>query len=352
MKLCDFCRSGTQSCGFGMGLFSYRQILTLALLPFACAKVTTNYPDIDGGLDGGASGSANTGGAGGSVTSIHSGGTTATGGVHATGGMVSAGGTGGVVGTGGTVSGSTGGTKATGGTSTVAGTGGAPATGGSPVIIGDAGTSCAAGAAFCDDFESYAVGGPASQWTATTGTWSVATDTTETAGDQQVYSNKTTGNASSQAGTGTYANASIEARMRVMSFSSSSASNSAGIFLRSNGSNDYDLSLGGDGIVYLRRSPTSSTGETCSSGTNSGTGLAVTTSGSGWFRLKLTVTGTVAAGITVTGYVDPTGGGAYTQVLQCTQSTGTQYMYDSGTAGVFAKGNAPAEYDNVIITNL
>jgi|GEM_PF-4285314 len=320
-----------------------RHILPIVLLPFACAKVTTNYPDIDGGPDSGGGGNAGGAGTGGLATSISVGGTAAaTGGARATGGVAAMGGVP-----------ATGGSKATGGTSAVVGTGGTPATGGSSAVIsGDAGTSCATGSAFCDDFETYTVGGPASQWTSTTGTWTVATDTTETAGDQKVYSNKTTGNASSQAGTGTYTNATIEARMKVTSYSSTSASNSAGIFLRSNGTNDYDLSVGGDGVVYLRRTPTSSTGESCSSGANASTGsvVTVTTGGSGWFRLKLVVSGTVAAGIVSTGFVDATGSGVYTQVLQCTQSAGTQYMYDTGTAGVFSKGNAPAQYDNVIIS--
>ena len=54
---------------------------------------------------------------------------------------------------------STGGVKATGG----AATGGMPATGGAPIIV-DAGPTCPPGSTFCDDFEAYAVGGPASQW--------------------------------------------------------------------------------------------------------------------------------------------------------------------------------------------
>jgi hypothetical protein len=246
-------------------------------------------------------------------------------------------------------SGNTGGAKATGG---LISTGGTPATGGSPpIIVGDAGPFCPAGAEFCDDFEADAIGVAAAQWTASTGTWSVTTDATELAGDQKVYAS-TGSNPLSKAGIGTYTNATIEARMRVTSFSSSSTSNSAGIFLRSNGSNDYDLSLAGDGKVYLRRSPTSSTEESCSGGASNGNGVTVTTAtGSGWFKLKLQVSGTVAAGITITGWVDPTGASGYTQVLQCTQATGTQYMYDSGTAGVFSKGNAPAEYDDVVITS-
>ena len=143
------------------------------------------------------------------------------------------------------------------------------------------------------------------------------------------------------------------------SFSSTSASNAAGVFLRSNGTNDYDLSLGGDGMVYLRRSQISSTQETCTSGTSSAaSGVTVTTTGCtsanpctpGWFKLKLAVSGTVAGGITITGYVDPTGSSGYTQVLQCVQNPGTQYMIDTGTAGVFAKGSAPAEYDDVLIS--
>jgi hypothetical protein len=68
----------------------------------------------------------------------------------------------------------------------------------------------------------------------------------------------------------------------------------------------------------------------------------------GWFKLKLEVTGTVASGITITGYVDPNGSG-YTEVLQCMLSPGSTYMFDSGTAGVFSKSSAPAEFDDVLI---
>jgi hypothetical protein len=187
----------------------------------------------------------------------------------------------------------------------------------------------------------------------------VTTDSTQIAGDQKVYSNASGGNSESKAGTGTYANATIEARIRVTSFSSNSASNAAGIYLRRSGSNDYDLALGGDAKVYLRRDPGSSTEETCSSGTTNGTsGVTITTTGCptskactpGWFKLKLVVSGTVASGITITGYVDPTASGTYTQVVQCVQNQVSNYMFDSGTAGVFAKGSAPANYDDVVIT--
>jgi hypothetical protein len=335
----------------------------LALLPFACAKVTTNYPAFDAGPADSAGGSG-TGGAsssGGFSSSTSSGGgATSSGGNRATGGLaaVATGGvraaTGGTASaTGGAPSAPTGGTKAaTGGTP---GSGGAPGTGGA--FTGDAGSGCASGALFCDDFEAYATAGPAGQWTAGSGTWSVVTDASEPAGDQKAYSNTGTSNASAKITSGTYTNASIEARIRVTSFSSTSASNSAGVFIRSNGSNDYDLSLGGDGKIYLRRDPTSSTEESCTSGTSNGaSGIAMQTcSGkacTGWFRLKLSVMGTVAAGIVITGYVDATASGTFTQVLQCTQSTGASYMIDSGSAGAFAKGSAPAFYDDVIVNGL
>ncbi len=329
-----------------------RNILPLALLGFACAKVTTHYPDIDGGLDAGTNGSVGGSGSGGYVTSINVGGTPATGGARATGGLPSSNpATGGANAAGGSMS--TGGVKATGG----AATGGMPATGGAPIIV-DAGPTCPPGSTFCDDFEAYAVGGPASQWTPGAGTWGVTSDTTQTAGDQQVYSNTSTSNSVSKAGTGTYANATIEARIRVTAFSSTSASNSAGIYLRSNGTNDYDLSLGGDGVVYLRRDPTSSTGESCTGTASGNSNVTIAATGCpsskpctpGWFKLKLVVSGTAAAGITITGYVDPTASGTYTQVVNCTQSSGSNYMYDSGSAGVFAKGNAPANYDDVVIS--
>jgi hypothetical protein len=250
-----------------------------------------------------------------------------------------------------------GGTPGNGGTST----GGVPSSGGAPTgglaPVGGWTSLCANTAyAFCDDFETNSVGGPAAGWTAGSGTWSVTTDPTQVAGDQQVYTNAATADSHTTAGTTAYASATIEATIKVLSFSSTSASNAAGIFLRNNGTNEYDLSLGGDGKVYLRRTPSSSTEVSCNSGTSNGTGVTVSTSGcstsrpcTGWFKLKLAVSGTAAAGITLTGYVDPTASSGYTQVLQCTLTSGS-YLIDSGTAGVFAKGNAPAEYDDVVIT--
>jgi hypothetical protein len=40
------------------------RLLPIALLAYACAKVTTNYPDIDGGINNGIGGSAGNGGIG------------------------------------------------------------------------------------------------------------------------------------------------------------------------------------------------------------------------------------------------------------------------------------------------
>ena len=309
-------------------------------------------------------GIVSTGGAPLTGGTLSAGGTPNSGGAQSTGGIMNSGGlvsTGGAMSTGGAVS--TGGTPSTGGlasTGGLPGTGGTPATGGtSAAASGGSSSTCAAGYAFCDNFEQDTLNGAAKKWTAGTGTWAVLTDSTETAGDQQIYSNKLTSNSTSQAGTSSYTNATIEARLKVTGFSSTSASNAAGIFLRNNGTNDYDLSLGADGMVYLRRAQTSSTVETCTGGTSSAVSrVIVTTNGCssaspctpGWFKLKLAVSGTVAGGITVTGYVDPTGSSGYTQVLQCVQNPGTQYMIDSGTAGVFAKGSAPAEYDDVLLS--
>ncbi len=331
---------------------------------------------------GGTAGTTGTGGSAGGVESSGgasanpaTGGTVATGGANPIGGSTATGGSlptggsnsmGGSANTGGLVA--TGGAPVAGGASTMGGalptggtvaTGGAPATGGSTSSTGGSSSTCAAGYVFCDNFEAYTVGGAVSNWTAITGTWSIATDSTEPAGDQQVYSNKSTSNSASQAGTVSYADATIEARIKVTSYSSNSASNAAGIYLRNNGTNDYDLSLGADGVVYLRRSPTSSTVEVCSSGTTSGpSGITIATTGCtsglctpGWFKLKLVVAGTAASGITITGYIDPTGASGYTQALQCVQNAGTQYMINTGTAGVFSKGSAQAEYDDVLISS-
>jgi hypothetical protein len=229
---------------------------------------------------------------------------------------------------------------------------GGVSTGGAAPSGGWTSTCATPGYAFCDDFEANTVGGPAAGWTSTTGTWSVTSDPTQVAGDQNVYSNASTSDSKSQAGSGTYANASIEAKIKVTRFSSTSGSNAAGVYLRGNGTNDYDLSLAGDGMLYLRRTPTSSTELGCTSGNSNGpSGVTVgTTTGTDWFKLKLEVTGAAAGGIDITGYVDATGSG-YVQVLQCLLVSGA-YMFDSGTAGVFSKANAPAEFDDVLIMTL
>jgi hypothetical protein len=322
----------------------------LGLVVIGCANVTADYADVagSGGGEVGYAGSSASGGSSSTATGGSAyGGSTNTGGGAQAGGASPSGGnpSGGTPGTGGVPS--TGGLPSTGGV----------ATGGLAPVGGWTSVCAAPGYAFCDDFEANSVGGPATEWTAGSGTWSVSTDPTQVAGDQQVYTNTATADSHTVAGSTAYANATIEAAIKVASFSSTSASNAAGIFLRNNGTNEYDLSVGGDGQVYLRRSPTSSTELSCSSGTSHGTGVTVNTSGcstsrpcTGWFKLKLEVSGTAAAGITITGYVDPTASSGYTQVLQCTLDPGAQYMIDSGTAGVFAKSNAPAGYDDVIIT--
>jgi len=308
--------------------------------------------------------------------SSSTGGAAASGGMNVTGGSVASGGalaaeetnvsvTGGSASAGGVTategSKPAGGTAASGGTPSTGGrvaTGGVKSTGGVTVAGGGTAAACAAGYGFCDNFESYTVGNAATAWVPGTGTWSVGFDATAPAADQQVYSNKSTSNSTSQAGTAIYANASIEARIRVTSFSSTSSSSAAGLFLRNNGNNDYDLALGADGALYLRRAQNSSTAHSCSAGSATApSGITIASAGCAagyctpsWFKLKLVVHGTTAAGITITAYIDRTGSSGYTQAFQCTQDPVTAYTFASGTAGVFSKGSAQAEYDDVLIT--
>lgn len=204
------------------------------------------------------------------------------------------------------------------------------------------------------------VGSPATAWAVGAGSWSVASDATAPVGDRQVYANRSTSNSFSQAGSISLTNVTIEARIKVTSFASNSASNAAGIYLRNNGTNDYDLSLGGDGTLNLRRAQSTSTLHTCTSGAASvGSGVSLTAAGcspagycsAGWFKMKLAVSGTTSAGVVITAYIDPTASGTYTQAFQCTQAAGSSvYMVGSGSAGVFSKGSAQAEYDDVLIS--
>jgi hypothetical protein len=309
----------------------------------------------------GEGGALQTGGALAFEGSNQSGGTIATGGLSNTGGDLV---TGGLSNTGGTLEGGaspTGGrsmgSSPSGGAST---TGGRSATGGSLSAGGSTSASCASGYVFCDNFESYTLGSLVTPWAAGAGIWSVVSDATAPVGDRQVYANKSASNSNSQAGSNVYTNATIEARIRVTSFASNSSSNAAGIFLRNNGTYDYDLSLGGDGTLNLRRTQATSTLHTCSSGAATAkSGVSITEAdcsptgfcSAGWFKVKLAITGTISAGVTITAYVDATASGTYTQAFQCVQNTDSStYMVGSGTAGVFSKGSAQAEYDDVLIS--
>ncbi len=300
--------------------------------------------------NGGTAGSGVLGGAGGSAASV--------GGGSSTGGAVAAGGSGG--GSAGTSSsggsagkGGSGGSSGSAGSGGTSGSGGTAGTGGTSGSGGSGGTGyqpvCnTQGFVFCDDFEDHTAGGGAAGWTTDGGSWTVFVDTGLPAGEQQVYRNTSTSDSGAKAGSTSYGDATIQARVKVTNFNSNSNSNAAGVYMRDNGSNAYNLALGGDGKVYLRRTLNSSTEIACASGTTNVVSGLTSPFENVWIGLKLQVSGT-GASITLNGYID-TGSGFGSAVLSCTDPDSNTYEIATGTAGVFSKSGAPADYDDVMIS--
>ena len=257
-------------------------MIALACLGPMWACATAEQPPLDGAVDMGGGGSTAQGGSGGlgglasggkpSAGATGSGGST---GVAGTGGSAHAGATGsaGTSSVGGTSStagsSSTAGRTSAGGTSSAGTTGsaGTSSAGTSSAGTSSAGTTGSAGTSsvggttgsagagggsasgtvlFSDDFED----GSTTQWTPSNGTWAIATDGTK------VYAQTGTGTGStllvSAAGSTTWTDQIVEAKIKVLAFGGQSTSYFAGIFARYNGSTYYSVLLRSDGKLVIR----------------------------------------------------------------------------------------------------
>jgi hypothetical protein len=157
------------------------------------------------------------------------------------------------------------------------GSGGASGSSGAGGSGGAGGSFCSqAGFAFCDDFED----GNASGWLPSGGTWAVTTD------GSFVYQGGN-GSFQSTAGSTTWTDLSLQARVKLLSFGGTSASYRAGLVARYNGSsNDYVVALDATGSLVLLHgmSAVSGASGTCSSifvGSVIGT----------WYTLGISATG-------------------------------------------------------------
>jgi hypothetical protein len=247
--------------------------------------------------DGGSSGSGSVSGAG----SQHAdGGSTSSG----SGGEFAAGGEGGVPG---------GGEGGEGGESTTGGGGGSGSLG------------CSGEEAFCDDFEDLIADG----WSTSGGTWAVMEDDDGNDAFQG-------GGASEEAlaGDGSWADQTVEARVRVVAFGGDSDTYRAGIVARyASSSAFYVFALGGDGTLTIRRSTGAPSG-------SSGTCAAVSTNidPGEWFTLKLQVTGP-SGNVRLRTYLNGT------PVHDCTSTATTTA---SGKIGVLTVGSGTtARFDDV-----
>jgi hypothetical protein len=182
---------------------------------------------------------------------------------------------------------------------------------------GNAGASGASGSVlFSDDFED----GNSNGWTTSNGTWAIATD------GSKVYGQTGTGTAStvlmSRAGSMTWANQIIEAKVKVKAFGGSSTSYFAAIYGRSNGTDYYALALRQDGKIAIRKN-TTTLGSAVAAGIAEGI----------WYTVRLEIVGS-----TLKAYVNG--------VLTDTESD------TSLAAGGIAVGtvNTTAEFDDVKVT--
>lgn len=273
---------------------------------------------------GAANGGLSTGGApsGGAFTGGASSGGVSNGGVSnggTTTGGASKGGNagGGAAGSGGSAGAAKGGAGGIGGAG-----GGAPSTGGKSTG-GSGGAAGSPGILFSDNFET----GNASAWsTSTPSDWSVVTD------GSLVYRQGTVVNALrvASAGSASWQNVSIQARVKVLAFGGTAASSSyfAALYARyTDESNHYYVALRSDGKMSIRRKI---------AGSNASIGSAITpgaliTAGT-WYTVKLEIVGT-----TLSASVD---GVLYDSV--------TDTSFASGKIGV-GSTNGSAVFDDVVV---
>lgn len=233
---------------------------------------------------------------------------------------------------GGTAAGGAGGVSAAGAGNTAgkagagqAGSGGGTGGGGSGT--GGSSAMCATGIAFCDDFEDHNATG----WTKSGGTWTVVDD-----GGDWVYE----GSAASEeayAGDVGWTDQTVQANVKVISFGGTSDSYRAGILARRSGASSfYVFALGADGNLTLRKSTSTPSGASGTCGP-----LAAGIASSGWFTLKMTISGAVGA-VQIRTYLNGT------LKHDCLTSSST---VASGQAGVLTYGsNTIAHFDDVSVT--
>jgi len=271
----------------------------------------------DGGAGGGGAGSSGAGGTAGS------------------GGSGAAGaGAGGGAGTGGSAAGGAGGSPLGGaGGGPLGGAGGVPAggaggnpaggAGGSPA--GGAGGSSCPGHAFCDDFED----GDAAGWAPIGGTWSVITD------GSAVYRGAS-GSGNAIAGSPTWTDQTVEARVKVTQFGNDKAGFRGGVIARyASASSFYVFLYDGTGALRLLQDDDMPTGRSGTCGKID----ANLTAGS-WHTLKLAVTG--SGSVRIQTFLD----GA--PVHDCTSTSGA---IPAGAAGAYVHGaNTIVEFDDVKVS--
>ena len=315
-------------------------------LVWGCA--TAQQPDIGGGADTSGGTGASTGGGGAGATGnigntsnaghVGSSGSTGTSGASGVAGSPSGGGSTGSAGTSATAGSHSGGTSAagasSGGTSNVsgsnsggsragggAGSAGTGATAGSTGIAGSSNGGGAGGAAagtvlFSDDFED----GATSKWVASGGTWSIVTDGTK------AYAQTAAGTGStvilSAAGSTTWTDQVVEARVKITAFGGSSTSYFAAIYARFNGTDYYSLCLRSDGKLVIRKDKTSLSNAADASITEST-----------WYTVKFSVVGS-----TLNGYLNGT-----------LLATATDSSLTSGGIAV-STVNTTAEFDDIQVT--
>ncbi|HMF39125.1 MAG TPA: hypothetical protein VKQ32_00460 [Polyangia bacterium] len=273
------------------------------------ACVPPSEPDAGAGGSGGTTGTGGGTGGGAAGTGGGAGGSTGTGGGAGRGGSGA--------GTGGSSGGTGGSSAGTGGSS--GGAGGSAGTG------GGAGAGGCPGYAFCDDFED----GDAAGWTPIGGTWSVVAD------GSSVYRGAN-GSANSLAGSATWTDQTVEARVKVVQFANMKAGSRGGVIARYADANTFYVFLydGTGGLRLLKTTdvPDNHTG-TC------GKVDANLTAGS-WHTLKLSVSGSTSVRLQT--FLD----GA--PVHDCT-TTGTTVI--AGSAGMYVYGsNTIVEFDDVKVS--
>ena len=272
-----------------------------------CVKGACVPPSSNGGAGGASGGAGGASGAGGSNAA----------------GSGGSGSNGGSTGSGGAAPGGTSGGAGSGGMTGGAGTGGG-AMGGTTGSAGSAGSGCP-GYAYCDGFED----GDAQGWTPVGGTWSVIAD------GGSVYRGAN-GSGNSIAGSTTWTDQTVEARVKVVQFGNDKAGFRAGVIARyANASSFYVFLVDGTGSLRLLKDggdPPSHTG-TCGK-------IDANLAAGGWHTMKLAVSG--SSSVRLQTFLD----GA--PIHDCTTTSAT---VPAGAVGAYVYGsNTIVEFDDVKVS--